>query len=82
MRVEGAPPGKPAASAAALPAAEVTSSFAGAAAVDSALRNSPDTRPESVARAQGLINDPAYPGPGVLKQVSQLLADKLGNSSE
>jgi hypothetical protein len=80
VRVDGAQPPKPAASAK-LPAAEVDS-FAGSTAVNSALRSSPDSRPEAVDRARGLINDPAYPGPETLRKVSQLLASQIDSPNE
>jgi len=80
VRVDGAQPPKPAVSAK-LPAAE-TDAFAGSAAVNSALRNSPDSRPDAVSRARTLINDASYPGPETLRKVSQLLADQIGGPNE
>jgi hypothetical protein len=80
VRVDGAQPPKPAASAK-LPAAEADA-FAGSAAVNSALRNSPDSRPDAVARARTLINDPSYPGPETLRGISQLLAGQIGGPEE
>jgi hypothetical protein len=80
VRVDGAQPPKPAASAK-VPATEADA-FAGSAAVNSALRNSPDSRPEAVDRARTLINDPSYPGPETLQKISQLLAGQIGSPNE
>jgi hypothetical protein len=80
VRVDGAQLPKPAAPAE-LAAAE-TDSFAGSAAVNSALRSSPDSRPDAVDRARTLINDPSYPGPETLRKVSQLLAGQIGGPDE
>ena len=75
LRVDGTQPPKPAAPATLL-AADSTS-FAGSAAVNRAIGTTPDSRPEFVARARALINDPAYPGNDILRRVSQLLAGQL-----
>jgi hypothetical protein len=45
--------------------------------IQSALENTAASRPDAVARARQLINDPNYPSPSVTSQVSQLLADKI-----
>jgi hypothetical protein len=45
--------------------------------IQSALENTPASRPDAVARARQLINDPSYPGAAVTSQVSQFLADKM-----
>jgi hypothetical protein len=45
--------------------------------IHSALDNTPASRPDAVARARQLINDPNYPSPAVTSQVSKLLADKM-----
>jgi hypothetical protein len=80
VRVDGGQTPKPAA-AAKLPAEEAAY-FAGSAAVDSALSSTPDSRPAAVERARTLIGDPAYPGPDVLRKVSQLLAGQIGGANE
>jgi hypothetical protein len=80
LSVEGAQLPKPAAPAS-LPAADAPS-FAGSAAVNSALSSTPDSRPEAVDRAKALINDSAYPGPEVLRKVSQLLASQIGSAND
>jgi len=80
VRVDGAQLPKPAVSAK-LPVAEADA-FAGSTAVNSALRNLPDSRPEAVDRARLLINDPSYPGPETLRKVSQLLAGQIGGPNE
>jgi hypothetical protein len=80
VRVDGAQPPKPAASAK-LPAAELDA-FAGSAAVNSALRNTPDSRPDAVDQARVLIKDPSYPGPETLRKVSELLAGQIGSPNE
>jgi hypothetical protein len=56
--------------------------FAGSTAINNALQATPDSRSEAVERARALIADPNYPGPGVLRQVSNLLAGKLGGDSD
>ncbi|HXD01242.1 MAG TPA: hypothetical protein VN048_18030 [Verrucomicrobiae bacterium] len=80
VRVGGAQPPKPAASA--TPAVAEADAFASSTAVNSALRNSPDSRPEAVDRARELINDPSYPGTDTLRKISQFLADQIGNPNE
>jgi hypothetical protein len=80
VRVEGGQPPK-AAAVAKQPETEAAS-FAGSAAVNGALGSTPDSRPEAVARARTLINDPSYPDSETLRKVSQLLADKIGGSND
>ncbi len=80
VRIDGAQSPKSAASAK-QPVAEADA-FAGSAAVNSALRSAPDSRPEAVNRARALINDPSYPGPEILRNVSQLLAGQIGGPNE
>jgi hypothetical protein len=80
LRVDGAQPPKPAAPASS-PAAEVDA-FAGSTAVNSALRSSPDSRPDAVDRARTLINDPTYPDSSAIRQMSQLLAGQIGGENE
>jgi hypothetical protein len=80
LRIDSTQAPKPAAPA--NPPVSEPASFAGSAAVNSALGTTPDIRPEFVARARTLINDPSYPGNEVLKQVSQLLAGQLGGTGD
>lgn len=68
------PPPKPAPSS--KPASD-SASFARSEAVNAALQNLPASRPEAVARAQQLINDPNYPSSGMVKQLSQFLTTNL-----
>jgi hypothetical protein len=62
--------------------AQDTASFDGTAGVESTLENLPTSRPESVALAKQLINDPNYPSPSVVKQLSQFLASKINSTNE
>jgi len=55
----------------------VDDSFAGTNALEGALNSVPDVRPEAVARAKELINDPQYPSADTVKQISTFLAGKL-----
>ena len=80
VRVDGAQLPKPAAPT--KPTVAEADAFAGSTAVTSALRNLPDSRPEAVDRARLLINDPSYPGPELLRKVSQLLAGQIGGPNE
>ena len=43
-------------------------------ALDAALKATPDVRPEQVARAKALIQDPSYPSTKVVDQVAGVLA--------
>jgi hypothetical protein len=52
-------------------------SFESSNALDGALKSVPDVRPEAVARARILINDPNYPSADTVKQLSGFLAGKL-----
>jgi len=51
--------------------------FASSNALEGALKNVPDVRPEAVARARQLINDPNYPSADTVRQLSNFLAGKL-----
>ncbi len=57
-------------------------SFANSTALEKALKSTPDSRPEAVARARALINDAAYPSPETLKKISTLLAENTLSSEE
>lgn len=63
-------------------AAAEASAFAGSTAVNQALQSTPDSRSAAVERARALVNDPEYPSAAMVKQISQLLADKIGGSGE
>jgi hypothetical protein len=52
-------------------------SFANSSALEGALNNTPDVRPEAVANGQALANDPGYPSGDTLKQLSGFLANHL-----
>jgi hypothetical protein len=56
--------------------------FASSNALDRAVKNLPASRPDALARARELADDPNYPSPGTLRQVSLLLADRLTAQSE
>ena len=70
-------PTVPAAKTAAAPDA-----FASSSALDRAVKNLPASRPDAVARATQLAQDPNYPSPATLRQVSLLLAGHLTAASE
>jgi hypothetical protein len=57
-------------------------SFAGAAGIEGALQAVPDVRPEAVDRARTLINDPSYPPPETIKQLSGFLASRISFQAE
>jgi hypothetical protein len=73
------PPGR---SAAAAKTVSDTASFTGSAGVEAALAGLPESRPEAVALAKQLINDPGYPSSEMVKQLSQFLAPKLNSENE
>jgi len=78
--VGGIFPKKPAAPAAKTAAAP--DAFASSHALDRAVKNLPASRPEALAQARELAADPNYPPPGILRQVSRLLAGRLTSESE
>ena len=49
-------------------------SFQGSAALQDALKNQTDIRPDVVARAKGLVSDTKYPPDDVLDRIAVLLA--------
>jgi hypothetical protein len=57
-------------------------SFASSNALDGALKSVPDVRPEAVARARVLINDPSYPSADTVRQLSGFLAGKLQSGNQ
>jgi hypothetical protein len=73
------PPSRPATSA---KTARDTASFSGAAGVDASLASLPDSRPEAVAKAKQLINDPDYPSSQTVKQLAQFLTPQLLSENE
>lgn len=73
------PPGR---SVAAAKMAPDTASFTGTAGVEAALSDLPESRPEAVALAKQLINDPAYPSSEMVRQLSQFLAPKLNSENQ
>ena len=54
-------------------------SFDNSAALESALKSLPDSRPEAVERAKALVADPAYPTPEMLQKLSRHLAEHLAS---
>jgi hypothetical protein len=52
-------------------------SFASSAALETALKNTADTRPEAVARGLDLINSGNYPSADAVKKLSGFLASQL-----
>jgi len=54
-------------------------SFEQAAQLNQALRETPEVRPEAVARAQHLIGDVRYPPDETLQSIARLLAIQLRN---
>ena len=52
-------------------------SFQETDAVNGALLQTPDVRPEAVARARALIADPQYPPPSTINAISNLVAANL-----
>ena len=74
--IDATPPAKRAATKTA-PLSVTGDSFASSNALEGALKNVPDVRPEAVERARQLINDPTYPSAGTVKQLSDFFAKKL-----
>lgn len=60
-----------------MPRATETQIFSGAAALEQAIQNTPDARPEKVARAKELIASPNYPPTETIVRLSNLLAVHL-----
>jgi hypothetical protein len=59
------------------PQAGDSASFQGTDAVNSALQQTPDVRPEAVSRARALITDAQYPPQSMIHDISRLLAANL-----
>ena len=51
--------------------------FAATEALDQALHNAPDIRPEKVERATRLMDDRNYPPPELIRRLSRLFADNI-----
>lgn len=54
--------------------------FANADALRNALENTPDVRPEAVARARELVTSPHYPPEVMVRKLAQLFAVEFGGS--
>jgi hypothetical protein len=54
-------------------------SFANSSALIEALRNTPDVRPEAVARGQQAVSGDGYPPSSTIKTLSSFLAHKLSS---
>ena len=74
-RIEGAGVSRPSPQAAQAPADTVDLSRA--AALEEAFHNTPEVRPEVVARARELIRDPVYPPEETIRRISHLVAANL-----
>ena len=46
------------------------------------LQETPDVRPEAVARGKALMADPNYPSEEILQRIAELLASKLKTADE
>jgi len=74
--VNGLPPAQPSAAGSTPPA--VSDAF-NSTSLEAALKNMPETRPETIARAQQSVNSPDYPSDETVKQLSSFFAGKLQN---
>lgn len=54
----------------------------GADALNSALAQTPDVRPEKVTLGKGLLSDANYPPDALINGLARLLAAKLGQSQD
>jgi hypothetical protein len=63
------------------PAVE-SESFASSTALETALKNTADIRPEAVARGLALINSGNYPSPDAVKKLSGFLASQLHSNPD
>lgn len=57
-------------------------SFASSSALEAALQNTPDLRPEAVSNGLTLAADSGYPSGETIKQLSDFLAARLQNGLE
>jgi len=78
--VNSLPPAKPTASGVQPDAA--SNSFAASSALEAALKNSPDLRPEAVSNGLTLAGDSGYPSGETIKQLSDFLATRLQGGPE
>jgi hypothetical protein len=62
-----------------VPTATDTAQFDKTDGLDRSLKNTPDSRPEAVARAQQLIGDVTYPPRETIRRLAVLLAMHLDN---
>jgi hypothetical protein len=69
-------------SASATRTAAAPDAFASSNALAKAVKNLPASRPEAVAQARALVENPGYPSADTLGQVSLLLAGKLVSGGE
>lgn len=56
--------------------------FKATAALEQALRNTADVRPEAVERAKSLVGTPTYPPPETIRKLAHLLAIKITAESK
>ena len=80
-RAVNGPPPQARAATGAEPAAE-SDSFASSTALQVALNNTSDTRPEAVARGLNLIKSGNYPSAAAVKKLSGFLASQLQSNPE
>jgi len=64
------------------PPAEAADSFASSSALETALKNTPDIRPEAVTEGRALAANANYPSADTVKQLSDFLAGQLDSSPE
>ena len=64
------------------PAGGETEAFKGVASLENALQETPDVRPDKVARGRQLIADPHYPPPEIMQRVAQVLAPNIQRSED
>ena len=57
-------------------------SFASSSALEAALKNTPDVRPEAVANGRALVKKDGYPPEETLKKLSDFLATRLQSGLE
>jgi hypothetical protein len=79
--VNGLPPATPSATGAKPPAAQ-GDSFASSTALEAALKNAPDIRPDAVAEGRDLAGSDGYPSADTVKKLSDFLATQLQSDSD
>ena len=57
-------------------------SFSESESLERSLKGVPDVRADHVARAQALVEDPAYPPRETIRRISNLLAMEINGKSE